>query len=98
MPAAGAPPLQAQPRHGIPPGLKSALDMFPGEKWANVPDPALDLCLCLTVRSVLVVNLDAFHGLLSHLSHPGWVAVDGSDYPWVNITSIPLGKLLGAQT
>ncbi|WP_291520704.1 hypothetical protein, partial [Acidithiobacillus sp.] len=75
FPAAGAPPLQAQHRYGIPPGLESALDMLPGKKRANVPDPALDLCL--TVRSVLVLDIDAFHGLLSHLSHPGWVAVDG---------------------
>ena len=64
FPAAGTPPLQAQPRHDIPARLKSALDMLPGEKRANVSNPALDLRL--TVRSVLVfdLDLDAFHGLL----------------------------------
>ncbi|WP_215877861.1 hypothetical protein HF292_009525 [Acidithiobacillus ferruginosus] len=63
FPAAGTPPLQAQPRYGIPAGLKPALDMLPGENRANVPDPGLGL----TVRSGLLFDLDlaAFHGLLS---------------------------------
>jgi hypothetical protein len=62
FPAAGASPLQAQPRHGMPAGLKSALDVLPGAKRTNMPGPGL----CLTVRSVLVFDLDAFHGLLSN--------------------------------
>ena len=55
--AADAPPLQAQPRHGISARLKSALDMLPGEKRANVPDPALG-------GLVANLDLDAFHELL----------------------------------
>jgi hypothetical protein len=62
FPAAGTPPLQANPCHGIPAGLKPALDVLPREKWANMPGPALDLCL--TIRSVLVFDLNALHRLL----------------------------------
>ena len=47
---------------------------------------------------VVDFDLDAFHGLLPiRAVRARWLLM-GLDYPWVNIASIPLGKLFGAQT
>jgi hypothetical protein len=39
FPASGTLALQSNASDGIPAGLKPALDMLPGEKWANMPGP-----------------------------------------------------------